>query len=79
LIIEVAESSLAKDRGRKLRLYATCEVPEYWVVNLVERCIEVYRDPQGPSYARMERYERGQAIQLLAFSDVSIAVSDVLK
>jgi len=79
LIIEVADSSLAKDRGRKLRLYATCQVPEYWVVNLVERCIEVYRDPHGATYARMDRYERGQSIQLLAFSDVSIAVSDVLK
>jgi Uma2 family endonuclease len=78
-IIEVSESSLAKDRGRKLRLYASCQVPEYWVVNLVERCIEVYRDVEGASYARVERYERGQSIQLLAFSDVSIAVSDVLK
>jgi len=79
LIIEVADSSLAKDRGRKLRLYATCGVPEYWVVNLVERCIEVYRELEGSSYARVERYERGQSIQLLAFGDVSIAVSDVLK
>jgi len=79
LMIEVAESSLAKDRGRKLRMYASCGVPEYWVVNLVERCIEVYRDPQGSGYARMDRYERGQSIQLLAFSDVNIAVSDVLK
>jgi len=42
LIIEVAENSLALDRGKKLRLYATCAIPEYWVVNLPERCIEVY-------------------------------------
>jgi len=40
LIIEVAESSLAIDRGRKYRLYASCGVPEYWIVNLPERCIE---------------------------------------
>jgi Uma2 family endonuclease len=79
LIIEVAESSLVKDRGRKLRLYATCQVPEYWIVNLVDRCIEVYRDVDGPTYARMDRFERGQSIQLLAFGDVTIAVSDVLK
>ena len=79
LIIEVADSSLSKDRGRKLRLYANCQVPECWVVNLVERCIEVYRDAQSGAYARLERYERGQSIQLLSFSDVSIAVSDVLK
>ena len=45
----------------------------------VERCIEVYRDVEGGAYAHVERYERGQSIQLLAFSDVSIAVSDVLK
>src|SRR5450432_3867156 len=38
LIIEVAESSLAIDRGKKLRLYAACAVPEYWIVNLVDRC-----------------------------------------
>jgi len=79
LIVEVADSSLAKDRGRKLRMYASCGVQEYWVVNLVERYVEVYRHPEGASYAHTARYERGQAIQLLAFSDVSIAVSDVLK
>lgn len=79
LIIEVAESSLAKDRGRKRRMYASCQVPEYWIVNLVERCIEVHRDPSGNDYARVDRYEHGQSIQLLAFPDVSIAVASILK
>jgi len=79
LIIEVAESSLAMDRGKKLRLYATCAVPEYWVVNLPERCIEVYTEPSPGAYARVERYERGQSIALVAFPDVAFAVSDILK
>ena len=79
LIIEVADSSLATDRGKKLRLYANCGVPEYWVVNLLERCIEVYTQPSPGEYARVERYERGQSIRPLAFADVSFAVSDVLK
>jgi Uma2 family endonuclease len=79
LVIEVAESSLAKDRGRKLRLYASCGIPEYWVVNLPERCIEVYTGPGPSAYAHVEKYERGQSIQLVAFPDVSFAVSDVLK
>ncbi len=79
LIVEVAESSLAVDRGKKLRLYASCGVPEYWVVNLPERCIEVYTGPSAGSYARVERYERGQSIRLGVFGDVSFAVSDVLK
>lgn len=79
LIIEVAESSLAKDRGIKLRLYASCAVPEYWIVNLPERCIEVYTEPKPGAYVRCERYERGQSIRLRGFPDISLAVSDVLK
>jgi len=79
LIIEVAESSLAIDRGRKRRLYANCNVPEYWIVNLPEHCIEVYTLPEPNGYARVERYEPGQAIRLGAFSDVEVRVSAVMK
>ena len=79
LLIEVAESSLAVDRGKKLRLYASCAVPEYWVVNLPDRCIEVYTQPTPGAYGRVERYEHGQSLRLLAFPDVVFAVSDILK
>jgi len=78
LVIEVAESSLALDRGKKLRLYANCGVPEYWIVNLTERCIEVHTEPSPGAYARCFRYERGQSVRLSGFPDVSIAVADVL-
>src|SRR6478609_2700628 len=79
LIIEVAESSLAHDRGRKRRLYASCGVPEYWIVNLPERCIEVYTLPTANAYTRVEKYEPGQAIRLGAFNDVEVRVSDVIR
>ena len=79
LIVEVSESSLAFDRGKKLRLYASCAVPEYWIVNLPERCIEVYTGPSPGAYAHCERYEHGQAIRLNGFPDVVIAVADVLR
>jgi Uma2 family endonuclease len=79
LIIEVAESSLAKDRGKKLRLYANCGLREYWVVNLPERCIEVYTEPSPGAYARVERYERGQSIRLVTFPEIAFAVADILK
>ena len=79
LIIEVAESSLAIDRGRKRRLYASCGVPEYWIVNLPERCIEVYTAPVGNAYSHVEKYGPGQAIRLGAFNDVEVRVSDVLR
>lgn len=47
LIIEVAESSLAFDRIQKGSLYARGGVADYWIVNLEDRVVEVYRDP-GP-------------------------------
>jgi Uma2 family endonuclease len=45
LVVEVAESSLAFDRRDKGSLYARAGVPEYWIINLVDRVLEVYRDP----------------------------------
>ena len=48
LVVEVAESSLARDR-KKARLYANAGVPVYWIVNLVDRQIEVNLRPAGSS------------------------------
>ncbi len=47
LLIEVAESSYAIDRGQKWRAYAAARIPAYWIINLPKRQIEVYRDPAG--------------------------------
>jgi Uma2 family endonuclease len=79
LVIEVADSSLATDRGRKLRLYARCNIAEYWIVNLADRCIEVYTEVSGDAYARLEKHERGQAVRSSAFNDVEVRVADVMK
>jgi Uma2 family endonuclease len=79
LLIEVAESSLSRDRGLKLHIYAENGVPEYWVVNLVDRRVEVYREPSSSGYRVVRHFERGQSIQLVRFPDVEIHVSDVLK
>ena len=45
LVIEVADASLSYDRGRKVAAYAGGGIPEYWIVNLVDRRIEVLSDP----------------------------------
>ena len=47
LIVEVAESSLAFDRTQKGSLYARAGIADYWIVNLEDRVLEVYREP-GP-------------------------------
>jgi Uma2 family endonuclease len=79
LIIEVAESSLSVHRGIKQRLYAACSVPEYWIVNIAERCIEVYREPAAGAYAKLDRYERENTLRPLRFPDLEIRVADVVR
>ena len=51
LLIEVADSSLAFDRKVKTPLYAQAGIPEYWIVNLNDRQIEIFRQPSGKDYS----------------------------
>lgn len=48
LVVEVSDSSLARDEQDKTRIYARDRIPVYWVVNLVDRRVEVFTDPTGP-------------------------------
>ena len=50
LLVEVSDTTLAKDRGVKLPLYAAHDIPEVWIVNLVDRQIEVYTNPHGEEF-----------------------------
>jgi Uma2 family endonuclease len=45
LVIEVADTTLARDRGIKMRSYARAGIAQYWIINLVERAVEVYARP----------------------------------
>ena len=45
LVVEVSDSSLSFDRERKGSLYARAGLGDYWIVNLVERVLEIYREP----------------------------------
>ncbi len=78
LIVEVAQSSLRKDRGPKARLYAECGVPEYWIVDVAGGLVEVHTDPVGDRYTRVQPCRAGDTIRLVAFPDVEIAAGDVL-
>jgi Uma2 family endonuclease len=79
LVIEVAESSLAVDRGVKLRLYAACQIPEYWIVNLIDRRVEVYTDPKADTYASTNNYDRDHTLHPVRFPDLEIRIADFLK
>lgn len=79
LLIEVADSSLSKDRRVKTRIYAAAGVPEYWVVDVAGRTIEVRTEPGVDGYRQARIARPGETIRLRAFPDVEIAVSDVLR
>jgi Uma2 family endonuclease len=66
LLIEVADSSLAWDRGPKLALYARHGVPEVWIVDLVGRAAELCRGPGPEGYAERRRVTEGTATPILA-------------
>jgi Uma2 family endonuclease len=77
LIIEVADTTLARDRA-KLRLYATAGMREVWIVDLNAERVEVYRDPREGRYATVQVVARGEPLACLAFQDVPLAVDDIL-
>ena len=74
LLIEVAESSLDADRGEKLELYAEALIAEYWIVNLVDQVIEVYRQPQGQSFQSCRVFRVGDTIAPLALPQALLPV-----
>ena len=65
LLVEVADSSLAYDRGPKLALYARHGVPEVWLVDLVGRAVEICREPGPGGYAERRRLSEGLATPTL--------------
>jgi Uma2 family endonuclease len=77
LVIEVADSSLSKDRGVKARLYAIAGIPEYWIVNVADRAVEVYRDARDGAYRDVLVYRSGDTMIITAFPDIEIAVDDI--
>ena len=78
LLVEVADSSLPFDQTIKLPIYAENGVRDYWIVNLIDQRIEVYRQPQAGTYADVQRFGRGQSIAPLALSDVLVPVDEIL-
>jgi Uma2 family endonuclease len=78
LVVEIADSSLLHDRKRKIPLYARCEIPEAWLLNLPRKALEVYRDPGNGIYQTRMVLRAGDAVSPVSRPDASIAVSDLL-
>ena len=78
LIIEVADSSLEYDRGDKMRTYVAVGIREFWILNLQEDQLEIYRQPEGASYREQLIVPIGGTASPLAFPDVTISVSEII-
>lgn len=77
LVIEVAESSLSYDRATKAALYAAAGVPEYWIVDVAARTIEVRTAPGAEGYARAETFDASRTIAPAAFPEILVTVGDL--
>ncbi|MBE9142252.1 Uma2 family endonuclease [Planktothrix mougeotii] len=71
-LIEVAKSSLKKDLELKLSIYAQALIPEYWVLDLSQKQLIVFRNPEQNNYLSQQIFSQG-IINPLAFPDVQIS------
>jgi Uma2 family endonuclease len=85
LVVEVSESTLALDLNAKASLYAAAGIADYWIVNLVDRQLEVYRDPRpdatrlhGFGHASRTILDPSDTVSPLSAPQASISVADLL-
>ena len=69
LLIEVANTSLALDKGQKRAIYAQVGIKEYWIADLSSKTWLINRDPEGEVFKTVEEVAFGQEVALLAFPD----------
>jgi len=65
LVVEVADSSLAIDRTHSARIYGAAGIPVYWIVNLIDRQVEVMTGPNATGYAARIDYLPGEAVPVI--------------
>jgi Uma2 family endonuclease len=83
LVVEVSDTTLARDRGLKQRVYARSRVPVYWIVNLSDGVVEVYTNPRAgrtPAYRTRTDYRPGDAVPVVIGGKVvgTIPAADLL-
>ena len=80
LVVEVADASLAQDRLTKAAIYAAAGIPEYWLMNLRDDCIEVLRRPDAASRRYTERIvvSRRETLTPSAFPEARLEVDDLI-
>ncbi len=79
LLVEVSDSSVDRDRDEKAPLYAENGIPEYWIIDLDSDTVLVHRGPRPDgTWAATDARRRGDTLDLITLSGVTVAVADVL-
>ncbi len=78
LIVEVSDTSLAYDRDVKVPLYARFGIPEFWIADVENKTVTVYRTPSPRGYEEMKTYRAGQTLSPLAFPELNMAVESIV-
>ena len=86
VVIEVSDTTLTRDRGIKLRTYARAGIPEYWIVNVIDRIVEVYTEPtanglEPARYIHQQDYPSGSIVPLKIAGQqcASFAVDELIR
>jgi Uma2 family endonuclease len=77
LLVEIAESSAAFDRGPKRTLYARSGITEYWVIDLARSVLIAHRRPTADEYGEVSQLDRSRSIAPLAFPDFMLPLADI--
>ena len=77
LLIEVSDTTLAFDRSKKMTLYAQHQISEYWILNLTDKTLEVYRQPENSKYTQKQILMGNDKIQLLLLPQITIYLSSL--
>ena len=78
LVVEISDTTLGFDRSRKRELYARAGIQEYWIVNLLDCRVEVYRFPRGGDYTHTSAFDSSGTLTALAAPQAPIHVADLL-
>jgi Uma2 family endonuclease len=78
LVIEVADTSVQKDRGVKTALYAAAGIPEFWLVNLTDGTVDVYNRPTAGRYDQVSVVGAGGQLAPRAFPEIQIPRAAIL-
>lgn len=77
LLVEVAKTTLKNDRITKVPTYAKAKIPEYWILDVQERQVYIFREPEAETYQQEIILSEDATIPLFAFPDVNVSLNQL--